>query len=650
MVSHIYPERAIRPLPRSRLKSRLSPEQACSIVYPPEPPEGSPSLSFEAHDNGVPPRQLPNGDADGRYPRHDVHDHCMCRHDDGESGDDEVEFDNPDYRYSTSAAPSAINGKAVLPLDSVQRRFMDSSRLAMGGKAPGASGSVASSADGYESFENSSNKKKRKIPLSSASGSMHHSSLSAELASMGLSRDSAIDDPSDTRGSTSGLHADSAAGPSSAAANGICGAGTGISGAGRGRYGRKDGRDARRPLASTTINTINAYAGRMPQRSSHGMFRALPARDGVDLAIRSNHPSMITDQRMLDPHSTSPAERTPGIISRAIRTAAEAGPLTPQKGKENVSLLQQSASPSVTSPKTQFTFTCESDSASKMSEQLPGAADLYRERAVADYATPSPATGQRDNMVNGLRGQATSAQGAQAALRGSAAGPGNVASARAVGYPLPSQQHPPPPSQQHQAQSGQQQQQPQPQPATQKPPRPRRSPSKEYALAARQRKLQQQYSNYHHRPRREDMWVCQFCEYEDIFGVPPVALIRSYEIKDRQERKKAAEKQRLLEKAKQRGRKGKKGSGKNSGSKGQGASGAAAAQGHGYDQHGAPIGDGDDYYDDDDEYDPVGPDGEGDYDDGEYYPQPPPVPLGTPRDVGTPDPRTPPNESAAAGG
>jgi hypothetical protein len=56
------------------------------------------------------------------------------------------------------------------------------------------------------------------------------------------------------------------------------------------------------------------------------------------------------------------------------------------------------------------------------------------------------------------------------------------------------------------------------------------------------------------------MWICEFCEYERIFGTPPAALIRQYEIKDRKIRKQEAERRRLLEKAKMKGRKGKKGS------------------------------------------------------------------------------------------
>jgi hypothetical protein len=179
-----------------------------------------------------------------------VHDHCTCNHDEGDSGDDEVEFDHPDHRYATMG-PMAVNGKA--PLDSVQRRLMEASR---GGKQVGAPGSVTSSADGYESFENTSNKKKRKIPLSSAS-SMHQSSLSAEMASMGISN---MDGAGDEYSQAQRPHH---AGPGSSPS------GTGISGAGRGRYGRQNGRDSRRPLGNNAMNA-NGYGPRAPARSVSG--------------------------------------------------------------------------------------------------------------------------------------------------------------------------------------------------------------------------------------------------------------------------------------------------------------------------------------------------------------------------------------------
>lgn len=88
--------------------------------------------------------------------------------------------------------------------------------------------------------------------------------------------------------------------------------------------------------------------------------------------------------------------------------------------------------------------------------------------------------------------------------------------------------------------------------------KPRRRRGDIYSLAARQRKLQQEYTNLQHPPSHEDVWICEFCEYESIFGQQPHALIRQYEIKDRKERRRLAEKRRLLEKAKLKGRKAKK--------------------------------------------------------------------------------------------
>ncbi|KAJ6443940.1 hypothetical protein O9K51_02332 [Purpureocillium lavendulum] len=65
--------------------------------------------------------------------------------------------------------------------------------------------------------------------------------------------------------------------------------------------------------------------------------------------------------------------------------------------------------------------------------------------------------------------------------------------------------------------------------------------------------------NHHNPPRPEDIWICEFCEYESIFKEPPSALIRKYEKKDRRHRLREAERKRLLEKAKAKSRKGRKG-------------------------------------------------------------------------------------------
>ena len=171
-------------------------------------------------------------------------------------------------------------------------------------------------------------------------------------------------------------------------------------------------------------------------------------------------------------------------------------------------------------------------------------------------------------------------------------------------------------------------------PAAPPPPKPRRNLTREYAFQELNRRKQQQYQNYLHRSKvndkkDDDFWICELCEYEAIYGVPPYAMIRRYEIKDRQERKKAAEKQRLLEKAKMKGRKNKKGNkgGKNNGTGHVAGNSMPNHQQH-YDPNMPPL-DGDEYYDDEDEYgdeyEPIGPD--------DHYPQefyPPPAPAGSP--------------------
>jgi len=85
-------------------------------------------------------------------------------------------------------------------------------------------------------------------------------------------------------------------------------------------------------------------------------------------------------------------------------------------------------------------------------------------------------------------------------------------------------------------------------------------PSRREIFQRRRRQEAQVHGN-----NNGEIWICEFCEYESIFGEPPEALMRQYEIKDRKERRRLAEKRRLLEKAKQ---KGKKNSGKNTGKKG----------------------------------------------------------------------------------
>lgn len=216
-----------------------------------------------------------------------------------------------------------------------------------------------------------------------------------------------------------------------------------------------------------------------------------------------------------------------GIISTAIANAA-ALPVIQSKGQENMGLFDQQASKKSSSTKTQFTFTCESDSAKGII--WPG------QRSHSSTISYQTATNAAANSQATQNHRVFSTQGTQTSPN--MVGQYNQALSQQNGNNNQASAEPQSPQQAR---------------------KPRRSPAKQYALAARQRRLRQDNNNYHHPPNSEDIWICEFCEYESIFGSPPEALVRQYEIKDRRERRRLAEKRRLLEKAKMKGRKGKKG-------------------------------------------------------------------------------------------
>lgn len=86
----------------------------------------------------------------------------------------------------------------------------------------------------------------------------------------------------------------------------------------------------------------------------------------------------------------------------------------------------------------------------------------------------------------------------------------------------------------------------------------RRRLEKELAMAAQHRQQMAAERYFNNPPKLDDIWICEFCEYERIFGEPPRALIREYELKDRRARQEEADRKRLLEKARAKGRKAKK--------------------------------------------------------------------------------------------
>lgn len=229
--SSMYPDRPIRPLPRRSLRARLSPEQAEHIVFPENPPSTGPLFNFPYSASERGNRSLRTGEND--------HHACHCGHTHSEVESEEEEDErngalpsSPSYQYSRQQSGRSVTG---------------------GAGAHHKPGSTASSVDGYESFENTNNKKKRKIP-NMGSNSSHHASLSADLAGMGIAHAQEAGAVDDVEGP--GRYYGSAPSTPQPSTN----SGTGISGAGRGRFGRSaSGRSERRVLGNST-NLANAKA------------------------------------------------------------------------------------------------------------------------------------------------------------------------------------------------------------------------------------------------------------------------------------------------------------------------------------------------------------------------------------------------------
>ncbi|CAL5872108.1 uncharacterized protein PFLUO_LOCUS6365 [Penicillium psychrofluorescens] len=465
--SPLYPERLIRPLPKRTLRSRLSTDTADTILYPPSLPVSqifygvSPDTEEVVNNSKAYARLRQTQSVDGCAESHQSHQHYDC--------EVAAELDSGDEDGPVVVRRSAgFRGSSPSPSSTHPNTNGDGPQV----KSP-------AGPDGYDAFENTNNKKKRKIPTPGNSGG-HHSALSPEFASMGLAAPNSSSAAAVNDGVATGTYYGSG--------NPASPLGSGISGSGRGRLGRSTVRSGsgRGPLSA---NAQNAWMNtRVPSR-----------RDGL-----MSSPG---------PPDDSPTDQ--GIISTAIANAATRS--SPLRGPSNVSLLDQE---NTTPTKTQFTFTCESDSSKGMAMQ--------RNSHSGPHRSPTSPLAAASHNARGFSTQGTQTSPSMATQMNQHGSPGTQ---------IPSGQG------EEQAPVGRKK---------------KRPPGAIYSLAARQRKIQQQYTNLHHPPAMEDIWICEFCEYESIFGRRPEALIRQYEIKDRKERKRLAEKKRLLEKAKMKGRKTKK--------------------------------------------------------------------------------------------
>ncbi|KAI0534263.1 hypothetical protein GGR58DRAFT_65770 [Xylaria digitata] len=469
--SSLFPDRPIRPLPKRRLRERLSPDVADSIKYPPAPQPTTPLFvyPYNSRDDSVATSAADLVGAIGRDSGLKLGGDTGFRRGGVAAGRDDDSLMNQARRALGSRGfhePGEHGFRA--PQRSGQPRQ----------PKPQPPPSTASSADGYDSFENTNNKKKRKVPIAGET-ILNGTHVLNEPASFGIpSPPATVDDNGGDHVSTSTPYYQSG-GPLSN--------GQGISGPGRGRYGRiRNGRSPLRALSDANAN----WTGRNMKLRTAGQYPSPPAENS-------------------------------GIISTAI-ASAEKFPVP--SGQENISLLQQPI-PTKPSPRssTQFTFTFGSQNP----VSWPGS-DPAPHGMAASHRSHQPAS------VTDYHGAAARNTQAQPGLSSNLVGPGGThPSGDNLGRGAPI--------------------------ATAAPKKPKRR-GNSLQRAARQRRRETEYQNMHHPPAPEDYYLCEFCEYELIFGHPPEALIRQYEIKDRHRRREEAERRRLLEKAKMKSRKGKKAS------------------------------------------------------------------------------------------
>ncbi|KAI1098010.1 hypothetical protein F4804DRAFT_141737 [Jackrogersella minutella] len=475
--SSLFPDRPIRPLPKRRLRERLSPDVAGSIQYPPAPQTTAPLFVYPYNSK----EELASL---GAGPPNVAH-----RANAAELGQEAGARRNG---LGTESVDHSLIGQARRA-GLVSRPLHDAPGHAI--RAPLRQGqarqpnpqpppSTASSVDGYDSFENSNNKKKRKIPTAGET-ILNGTHVLNDLGALGVSSPTAAGDDGslDASGVPSTPYYQS---------GGSTVGGAGISGPGRGRYGRvRNGRSPLRALPDQNGNWGNRNSNKL--RSGGIQYPSAPIRENS------------------------------GIISSAIASAEK---LQVPHGQENISLLHQETSLKTSPKSAQFTFTFDSQNPVSWPGSDPTPSNMAHFQPLnipADYRETYTCIGANIPVPNGSTTSASSG-GVQPGAKGT----GNETGGG--------------PAQANTA------------------PKKAKRRGNSLVQAAKQRRRETEFQNFQHPPAVEDIWICEFCEYERIFGRAPEALIRQYEIKDRRRRRDEAERRRLLEKAKMKSRKGKKAS------------------------------------------------------------------------------------------
>lgn len=172
-VPSFFPERPIRPLPKRKLREKLSPEVVRTIQYPPSTLDNSPLFYHPANVTREPPRGSSTGISEDRKP--------VIRDVNG------LESDGVISHGHSTVVSSAEEQPQQTPREEVKYIV----RLDQGTSLKETT-SAASSIDGYDSLENTNNKKKRKIPSASDTtlrGSPFTSNGSVEVLELGSGPD-----------------------------------------------------------------------------------------------------------------------------------------------------------------------------------------------------------------------------------------------------------------------------------------------------------------------------------------------------------------------------------------------------------------------------------------------------------------------------
>lgn len=280
IVSSLFPDRPIRPLPKRRLRERLSPEVADAIKYPPSTHDPSPLFYYPPctlNDEIGPPGV---GSLSPGYRPEAGRSSAPRRSGAGFPDDGYDEESVVRSKVVARSPPEILTRASLRPSRPNQTRYGN----------PKSPHSATSSIDGYDSLENTNNKKKRKIPSagdSSLSGTHalndEISSLAISKANFGLKKD-LNDEVTYSQTSTY------------SAANALITSAQGISGPGRGRMGRT--RNGRSPLR-TLPDGNNTWAGRA--------YKTAPAQvtpSGKFISIL--HEDVLSDSRVRCANSLSP--------------------------------------------------------------------------------------------------------------------------------------------------------------------------------------------------------------------------------------------------------------------------------------------------------------------------------------------------------